>query len=99
MGVVRQGVEKHIGKPKPRQIIIELYARSKDQSLGNNPPAFGLLPQVANRGGIILPQPQHAAVDRQQQAHPDIEYRRSNFVVIIETAKYKPALGQPTGAS
>ncbi len=95
VGIVRNVVEKQVSQAMPRQVIFQPHPRGKDQPIRVDAPHLRIPPQVANRGGVALQEPQHAALDLAQQPHPRIEHRRRDLVIVVERAEHKSGLGQP----
>ncbi len=94
MGVDRQIVEEEVGKTVARHMLRQLGALRKDQARRIDSASLRLAAQVAHRGLAGLQQPQHAAVDLVQKAHPDIEYVGRDLVAVVEAAEYKSIIGQ-----
>ena len=61
---------------------------------GANAARLGLALKIARRGGVGLGQPQHAAFDRLQQPHPDVEHLGRELVAVVEAAEDEAGLRQ-----
>src|SRR5579871_6071913 len=55
---------------------------------------FRLTSQIARCFGIVLEQPQHAALDPCQQPHPHVENGRRDLIIVVETAEDKASIGK-----
>ena len=94
VGVVGQGIQKQIGEAMPRQMLLKRHPVGEHQPDRVYPSCGGFSAKIALRQGIIAQQPQHAALDRTQQSHPDVKHRRIDFEVVIEAAEHKAQLWQ-----
>ena len=92
VGVDREGVEKQIGQAMAGKMGVEIEARREHQAVGRDAARLGMAAQVVRRSGIVLQQPQHAALDLAQQTHPDVEHRRPDLVAVVERAEDEAAL-------
>src|SRR5215471_14424181 len=72
------------------------YLVGKDKPSSGYSTLHGFPPQVIRRGGALLDEPQHAAVDRAKKTHPYRENLGCNFVSSIERAENKTLLRQTT---
>src|ERR1051326_8723692 len=77
-----------------RQMLLQLQPFREYQARRIDVARCGLLAKVHFGRGIGPVQPQHAAIDPPQQSHPNVEDRRSDLVVVVETAEYEAADGE-----
>ena len=87
MGVVGQGIEKQIGQGQPRQMPVERRVRGKDQAITCHAVTFRFRPQMRRPCAVAFHQPQHAAIDRFQDPHPQGEHVGREFVALVEIAE------------
>ena len=98
--VVRQRVEKQIRQSQPRQVIFDRCRKGREhQTLSGHSPRLGFAFEILHRGRRAHRKPQHAAIDRAQKAHPDVEQIRCELVALIEGAEHKAGFGQSGLAS
>src|SRR2546421_6209299 len=77
-----------------RQVVLEFQSIGKYQARRIYASRGSFVAQIRFGGDIAPQQPQHAAIDPVQQSHPNAEDRRSNLVIVVETAEYEPMFGQ-----
>src|SRR6266568_4455204 len=76
------------------QMLLRLQPCREHQTVRIDPARRGLFAQVRLRIAAVLQQPKHAALDRAQKPHPDIEYRWGDLIVVVEAAKHEPFIWQ-----
>src|SRR5215510_4802914 len=79
-----------------REVVSQVHAGSKDESVAGNFTLLGLAFKIAGRGNIVFEQPEHASIDELQQPHPDREYLRHDLEAVVERAENKPGFRQAT---
>src|ERR1700722_7322473 len=90
MRVAGQGVEKQVGGPVTPEMFGQWHQRRKDQPGRIDAALFGLEAQIADDQLVALEQPQHAAGNRNEQAHPYLEKCWRDLVAVVEAAKHEP---------
>ena len=60
---------------------------------------LGLAAQVGLRRAVRFQQPEHAALDLAQDAHPLLEHLRRDLLSFVEAAEHEPILGQAAARS
>ena len=93
--IVGQGIEEQIGDAMTRQMIVRRSSAGKDEPIRSDAAVFRFPPQIANRAGIVLEQPQHAAFDVTEKPHPDVEHGGDDLVIVVEAAEHEAGLRQP----
>src|SRR6476619_3661216 len=76
------------------EMFCDAGAAGEDQACWVNAARLRLTAKIAFGRGIVMQQPDHAARNVAQQPHPDIEYRRGDFVAVVEAAEYEACLRQ-----
>jgi len=71
----------------------QAHATSEDETARIDTVSPCLLPEIRHGRLILGQQPQHAAFDRSQDAHPTFEDRREYLVIVVEAAEDKTILG------
>ena len=94
MGVVGQGVDDEVGERVPRQMIGQRDLRREHQAMGIDPARLRFPAQIRGREIIRLQQPQDAAFDLAENAHPDIEDRRRDLEAVVEAAQHERVVRQ-----
>jgi len=85
---------EQIGQALAGEMGVELEARREHQAAGGDAARLGMAAEIVRRGGIVMQQPQHAALDPAQQPHPGIEHRRPDLVAVVERAEHEAARRQ-----
>ena len=98
--VVGQRVEEQVGAGVAREVLVEADARREVQAARHRCRAPSAAARRLARGGVVvLQQPQHAAVDRGEDAHPRRERRRRDLVGVVEAREHeRPSSGRPCAA-
>ena len=71
---------------------------AKDKTLRRDAACQRGAAQVLGGPAIVPEQPEHAALDRREEAHPDIESRDVIFQLLLKQQKTKPSSGRPASA-
>ena len=96
VGVVRVRIEKQVGLAVTRQVVFHSrYAAGEHQAIRIHAARAGFQAQIGLRQGSARHQPQHATRHLHHQAHPCIEHRRADFVVVAERAEHEADFRQP----
>jgi hypothetical protein len=95
MRVVGKCIEEQVRQAMASQVRGESDPWCEDQTFWRNAPRLCLLPQVDNRGCIVLQKPENAVGDSVQQTAPDVEKLRRDLVAIIEAREYEAVFRQP----
>src|SRR5207237_2791291 len=90
--VVRQSVEKEIGRAMLRLVSGHGRSLREHKPVRLDAPFFRFEPKIAVGGSTAVQEPKNAPVDAPQQAHPDVEYVRCDLETIVEAAEYKAVL-------
>ncbi len=90
VGVIGQGIQKQIGLLQPRQMPVERQSTARTPG-GPAPRHAVRLParRFCRKGGLAFQQPQHAAINLPQNAHPAGENCRRQLVALVEIAEHK----------
>lgn len=80
-------VEKKIRMAVACKVFVQGEASCKDEALRVSPPCGCFATQVGGDLRVVFKQPQYAAVDVCQQAHPDVEDVRRDLEVVVEAAE------------
>src|SRR6266403_1879844 len=78
-----------------RQMVGQLHPWREDQARRVDASRPGLPAQVLGRPIVVAQQPEDAPRHGFEKAHPDIEERRRQLVVVVEAAEYECPLRQP----
>ena len=93
-GVKGQGVQEQIGQAVAGQVVAVGAALGKDQPPAVDAAPRGLRAQIGANVLAVIDEPEHAAGHGVQQAHPDVEHARQNFVGVVVAAKDEAARRQ-----
>src|ERR1700756_1969932 len=75
-------------------VLLACKLRREDQSVGRDASLRGLASETATRAHLRSGEPQNAAVDLSQQAHPNAEDVWRDLRGIVEAAEHEPLVGK-----
>ncbi len=91
MRAIGRRIQHEIGELQAAEMRALAHVRREDQAIRRDPPRESLGAQIAFRV-LGMQQPEHAARCFFQQAAPEIEDRRRDFIGLIETAENEAGL-------
>jgi hypothetical protein len=76
MGAAGQGVEAEVAEAVTGEMDLGRHAVGEHDAIPGHAAPLGLRTQVAPRRRMVGELPQHAAFDRGEEPHPDVEHRK-----------------------